>query len=143
MNAEDIIEKLNLRPHPEGGWYAETLSSDDENGGRSALSAIYFLLKEGETAHWHRIMDAAEIWSWHAGSALSLYRKEVDNAVEIVKLGCNLDNGERPQVIIPVGAWQAASAKEGWVLASNIVAPGFDFNALELAPPGFEPGFGI
>ena len=77
MNAEDIIEKLNLRPHPEGGWYTETLSSDDENGGRSALSAIYFLLKEGETAHWHRIMDAAEIWSWHAGSALSPTARKV------------------------------------------------------------------
>lgn len=142
MNAEDIIEILDLRPHPEGGWYKETLPST-ENNARTDVSAIYFLLKEGETAHWHKILDAAEIWSWHAGSALSLYIKEGDAPVEICKLGCDLNNGERPQVIIPKGAWQAASAREGWVLASNIVAPGFDFNTLELAPPGFEPGFGI
>ena len=143
MNAEEIIEKLDLSPHPEGGWYKETLVSRNKNGLRSDVSAIYFLLKEGETAHWHKITDAAEIWSWHAGAALSLYRKQGDEPVEILKLGCDLSQGERPQVIIPKGAWQAASAKEGWVLASNIVAPGFDFNTLELAPPGFEPGFGI
>ena len=143
MNADDIIELLDLSPHPEGGWYKETVKSVDDQGVRSNISAIYFLLKQGETAHWHKITDATEIWSWHAGSALSLYLKEDDNPVEIKTLGCDIAKGERPQVTIPKGVWQAASAKDGWVLASNIVAPGFDFNTLELAPPGFEPGFGI
>lgn len=143
MNAEDIIDHLDLRAHPEGGWYKETLVSYDQDGHRSDISAIYFLLKQGETAHWHKITDANEIWSWHAGSVLSIYRRQDDEPVEILKLGCDLRKGERPQVIIPKGTWQAASANEGWVLASNIVAPGFDFNFLELAPTGFEPGFGL
>jgi predicted cupin superfamily sugar epimerase len=55
----------------------------------------------------------------------------------------DIGRGQRPQLIIPRGSWQAASSQSGWVLASNIVAPAFDFKSLELAPAGFEPGFGI
>ena len=144
MNADDIIKNLELKPHPEGGWYTETLPSFYEDNSRAPASAIYFLLKEGETAHWHRITDAVEVWSWHAGSSLSLYsRQSRKNAVQITTLGMDIAKGQRPQAIIPAGTWQSASANEGWVLASNIVAPGFDFNSLELAPIGFEPGFGI
>lgn len=143
MTAEDIIEQLDLKPHPEGGWYKETLSDNTEDGGRGAVSAIYFLLKQGETAHWHRIGDADEVWSWHAGSVLSLYTKDSEGTVSIVPLGMDIAKGEQPQAIIRAGTWQAASATEGWVLASNIVAPAFDFRSLELAPIGFEPGFGI
>jgi len=143
MQADDIIDTLGLKAHPEGGWYKETPISNQSGSGRGDVSLIYFLLKEGETAHWHRIKDADEVWSWHAGSVLSLYTRQGDNAVETHYLGMDLAKGHRPQIVIPRGAWQAASSQSGWVLASNIVAPAFDFRSLELAPPGFEPGFGI
>ena len=143
MEAEDIIDQLGLKAHPEGGWYLETFTGDGSGHGRGDVSVIYFLLKEGETAHWHRIKDADEVWSWHAGSTLSLYVKEGDGPVTTHYLGMDIAKGERPQLVIPRGAWQAASSPSGWVLASNIVAPAFDFKTLELAPAVFEPGFGI
>jgi len=143
MEADDIIDTLGLKAHPEGGWYLETVSTFSPDGSRGDISVIYFLLKQGETAHWHRIKDADEVWSWHAGSVLSLYVREGDGPVQTHYLGMDISKGQRPQLIIPRGVWQAASSQSGWVLASNIVAPAFDFKSLELAPAGFEPGFGI
>jgi predicted cupin superfamily sugar epimerase len=72
IGAAEIIARLELKPHPEGGHYRETFrdSRTDENG-RARSTAIYFLLAQGERSHWHRI-DAVEIWHYHAGSALAL-----------------------------------------------------------------------
>lgn len=143
MTAEYIIDQLGLKPHPEGGWYIETHKDSGDSNGRPDSSVIYFLLKEGETAHWHRITDADEVWSWHAGATLSLYTKIGDAPVVTNLLGMDIENGATPQLIIQRDTWQSASANEGWVLVSNIVAPAFDFEGMELAPRGFEPGFGI
>jgi predicted cupin superfamily sugar epimerase len=67
MTAEEIITKLQLAPHPEGGWYRQTWAAD--NMGRPSGTCIYFLLRAGERSHWHRV-DAAEIWLYHAGAPL-------------------------------------------------------------------------
>src|SRR5258708_35521704 len=71
-SAADIVARLELKPHPEGGHFRETFRDDrvDANG-RSLSTAIHFLLARGERAHWHRI-DAGEIWHYYAGHALSL-----------------------------------------------------------------------
>jgi predicted cupin superfamily sugar epimerase len=69
--ADQIIAKLELLPHPEGGHYRETFRDIVENSGRSASTAILYLLKQGEVSHWHRI-DAVEIWHWYAGAPLEL-----------------------------------------------------------------------
>jgi predicted cupin superfamily sugar epimerase len=58
MEADEIIEQLGLKAHPEGGWYLETVTGSSPDGERGDISVIYFLLKQGETAHWHRIKDA-------------------------------------------------------------------------------------
>ena len=71
-SAADIIARLELKPHPEGGHYRETFRDarlDAE--GRARSTAIYFLLARGERSHWHRI-DAVEIWHYYAGDALTL-----------------------------------------------------------------------
>ena len=68
--AAEIIARLDLKPHPEGGHYRETFrDSNNVDGKRAASTAIYFLLARGERSHWHRI-DAAEIWHYYAGSPL-------------------------------------------------------------------------
>ena len=72
MNEEQIIEKLGLEKHPEGGWYKETFFSKIKIKNRSISSMIYYLLKKGETSHWHRVKDADEIWNWHLGGSLEL-----------------------------------------------------------------------
>ena len=71
MDATELIERLGLRPHPEGGWYAETWREPTDGDARPAGTAIHFLLAAGERSHWHRV-DATEIWHFHGGAPLEL-----------------------------------------------------------------------
>jgi predicted cupin superfamily sugar epimerase len=136
--AADIIRKLDLKPHPEGGHYRETFRDTHQIDGRAASTAILFLLARGERSHWHRI-DAVEIWHYYAGVALQL--EIVDGAKEeIVRLGADVHAGETPQVTVPARAWQAAQSLGDWTLVGCTVAPGFSFEGFELAPAGWSPG---
>ena len=138
LSAEDVIRLLDLKPHPEGGHYRETFRDTQTTaGGRSASTAIYFLLRRGERSHWHRV-DAAEAWHWHAGSPLEL-RISTDAGIQILRLGADLALGERPQAVVPARAWQAAESLGDWTLVGCTVAPGFQFEGFELAPPGWTP----
>ncbi len=134
MTAAQIIALLGLQPHPEGGHYRETFRDARAVDGRSVGTAIYFLLAEGERSHWHRV-DATEIWHWHAGAPLEL---EIEGQGAVV-LGADLMAGQRPQGIVPAGAWQAARSLGAWSLVGCTVSPGFEFGAFELAPPGWAP----
>jgi uncharacterized protein len=136
--AADIIARLELRPHPEGGHYRETFRDPriDANG-RACSTAIYFLLARGERSHWHRI-DAVEIWHYYAGSALTLQIAD-DSGRRHVRLGPGLADGEMPQAIVPAQAWQSAESTGDWTLAGCTVAPGFEFAKFELAPKGWRP----
>ena len=136
--AAEIIARLELKPHPEGGHYRETLrdSRTDANG-RSRSTAIYFLLARGERSHWHRI-DAVEVWHYYAGSALTL-RIADDDGQWSFRLGPNLAAGEQPQAIVPPHTWQAAESTGDWTLVGCTVAPGFDFAKFELAEKDWEP----
>jgi predicted cupin superfamily sugar epimerase len=149
LSASDVIRLLDLKPHPEGGHFREIFRDPHlvyppplagegrEGAGRSASTAIYFLLARDERSHWHRV-DAVEIWHWHAGAPLEL---EIAGGKgrERIRLGNDLAAGERPQGIVPAHAWQAAQSLGDWTLCGCTVAPGFDFKAFELAPPGWAP----
>ncbi|MEO1015200.1 MAG: cupin domain-containing protein [Pseudomonadota bacterium] len=136
--AKDIISALNLAPHPEGGWFRETFRDVAEEGGRGASTAIYYLLQAGERSHWHRI-DAAEIWHFYAGGPLALTISE--NGVDACgyRMGPNVLVGDRPQVVVPPGAWQTAEPLGPWTLVGCTVAPAFEFDAFELAPDDWRP----
>jgi uncharacterized protein len=138
LTAADIIARLELKPHPEGGHYRETFRDPhaDANG-RARSTAIYFLLGRGERSHWHRI-DAAEVWHYYAGSALTLRIVE-DGVRRRVRLGPGLADGEMPQAIVPAQAWQSAEPTGDWTLVGCTVAPGFEFAKFELAPNGWTP----
>ncbi|MET0361815.1 MAG: cupin domain-containing protein [Sphingobium sp.] len=139
-SASAIIERLDLAPHPEGGWYRETWRAAAVNGERASGTAIWFLLEGGQRSHWHRV-DAAEIWLWHAGSPLRLMTASGDSApATTVRLGGDVLAGDVPQHVIAPGDWQAAEADAGWVLVSCVVSPGFDFAGFTLAPEGWAPG---
>jgi predicted cupin superfamily sugar epimerase len=138
-DAQQVIDAFGMVPHPEGGWYAETYRAPSAAGERSAVSTIYFLLKQGERSHWH-IVDATEIWLWHAGSPVRLHVSADGRASDIVLLGSDIVAGERPQAVVPVGAWQAAESTDGWALVSCVVAPGFEFRGFTMAPEGWAPG---
>jgi len=134
--AEEVIARLGLQPHPEGGHYREMFRAADRP--RGAGTAIYFLLKAGEASRWHRV-DAAETWHWYAGAPLLLTVADQIGRREL-RLGMNLPAGERPQAVVPAHAWQQAQSLGAWTLVGCTVAPGFEFAGFEMAPPGFEPG---
>lgn len=131
---------MGLRPHPEGGWFAETWRHSPTDGSRGDGTAIYFLLREGESSHWHTV-DAVEIWHHHGGAPLDLLVADSDEGpVRVLRLGPDLAAGERPQGLVPAGAWQAARPVDGASLVSCTVTPAFRFEGFTLAPPGWEPG---
>jgi len=134
----DLIDRLGLARHPEGGWYRETWRAPPTGSQRSAGTSILFLLEAGQRSHWHRI-DATELWIYQAGRALTLSTAEA-NEVTAVRLGADVRAGELPQHVVTPGQWQAAQAGDGWCLVACVVVPGFHFEGFELAPPGWQPG---
>ncbi len=137
MTADEWIEALSLSPHPEGGYFRETIRQPAPDGGRSPGTAIYFLLKAGEASRWHRV-DAAEVWHYYGGAPLRL-RIAGPRGVEDVRLGLDIAGGERPQGYVPPGAWQSAESLGDFTLVGCTVSPGFEFAGFEMAPEGWDP----
>jgi predicted cupin superfamily sugar epimerase len=138
MDARAVIQRLDLAPHPEGGWYRETWRAEAADGARGAGTAILFLLEAGRRSHWHRV-DATEVWLHQAGGPLTLFTAEGAGVVQR-RLGPDILAGDELQAVVAPGQWQAAEAGEGWVLVACVVAPAFEFPGFELAPPGWAPG---
>jgi len=141
VTAAEIIARLDLAPHPEGGWYRQTWIAEAPEGQRPAGTAILFLLEAHQASHWHRV-DADEIWHWHAGAPVNLRIAADDRGPARAEvLGPDLAVGQMPQRIVPAGHWQAARPLGGWALVGCTVSPAFRFQGFELAPPGFDiPG---
>ena len=139
MSPAEIIELLELQPHPEGGHFRETWRAAAPPGERAAGTAIYYLLQAGEVSRWHRV-DADEMWHWYAGSPLALSLSPDGRSNETLHLGPDFAGGERPQLLVPAGAWQSAESLGAWTLVGCTVSPGFMFETFELAPQGWQPG---
>ena len=130
-DADRLIQLLELKPHPEGGWFREVFR--DTNPGRAHSTAIYFLLKFGEASRWHRV-DAAEVWHFYKGAPLELCIGR-----KTYLLGNNIDEAQAPQIVVPPGEWQMARSLGEYTLVGCTVAPGFEFAHFEMAPDGFTP----
>lgn len=142
MNAETFIEQLQMQKHPEGGYYtpsyrSETVIHDGEirshfSGDRQLWTSIYFLLKEGEKSHFHRL-KSDEMWYFHAGSSLTVHMIHPDGSYSEEKLGLNIAKGERPQILVRKGTIFGSSMIEtGFSLVGCMVSPGFEFDDFEL-----------
>ncbi len=138
MNSKDIIDKLHLKPHPEGGYYSETYRSiettlNNDGNKRSVCTAIYYLLEKDDKSHFHRI-KSDELWFFHQGEPLEIVMLQ-NGEPKTILLGNDIQNGEIPQAKIPANTWFAAKIKSGkcYSLVSCTVAPGFDFSDFELA----------
>jgi hypothetical protein len=138
MTAKDLISALGLEPHPEGGWYRETYRDAPGGEGRGALSLVYFLLLGGSPSAWHRL-DAVESWHHYEGAPALLRIVASGGRPEEIRLGPDFARGERPQAIVPAGAWQCAETLGEFTLAGCATAPAFEFAGFELAPPDFDP----
>lgn len=137
---EEIVARLGMQPHPEGGHFVEIHRETAPGGGRGALTSIYFLLAAGEVSAWHRVRDATEIWHFHAGDPLALTLSADGRAAVAHQLGPDIVAGQRPQVVVPADHWQTAETLGRWTLVGCTVAPAFDFAAFEMAPPDWRPG---
>ena len=119
MTAAQIIQFLDLKPHPEGGHCRETFRDATGIGGRAASTAIYFLLARGERSHWHRI-DAAEVWHYYAGAPLTLEIADTDEGpIRRLRLGADFwpASVSRPWFRALLGKPPRASATGRWSVA--------------------------
>lgn len=156
MSIEALIDHYRLEPHPEGGWYRElhrsaaTVSRADGQP-RSALTAILFLLPQGEISRWHRVSGADESWHHAGGDPLELFCLPPEGGQlrrhRLSTFSPPLASQAEPTVsqlaVVPADWWQAARSLGAWTLVSCCVGPGFDFADFTLLrdlPSAQHPG---
>ena len=144
LPAEEIITKLGLAPHPEGGWFRETYRAtetvlgavlpDRFSGDRSFCTAIYYLLEKGDISAFHRI-KSDELWHFHTGTVLTVHLFSQEGEYQALPLSADLTAGASFQVVVPAGCWFGAEVTGGgdFSLVGCTVAPGFDFVDFEMA----------
>ncbi len=138
LSVEDVVRKLKLKEHPEGGFYRETFRDAVCSQGRARSTAIYFLVPSGIVTAWHKV-DAVEVWHYYAGAPLTLGLSD-GKCKQIITLGPNIAASQQPQAVVPEGIWQQAETLGMWTLVGCTVSPGFEFDGFELAADGWEPG---
>lgn len=133
----ELIERLHLRPHPEGGFYAEvhrsaqSVDAQDGRPHRAALTSIYFLLPAGAISRWHRVLSD-EVWCHLEGAPIELHLLDAAQpSAHTIVLG-PVAAHSAPQHTVPAGVWQAARSSGDYSLAACMVAPGFDFDDFAL-----------
>ena len=144
LTANELINKFEMLPHPEGGYYKETYKSIETTakdalpqrfgGDRHFSTAIYFLLEQGNFSAFHKIVSD-ECWHFYAGQTLLIYVIQQNGTLEIVRLGNDILNGETFQYIVPAGCWFASepSPTSSYSFVGCTVAPGFEFEDFEMA----------
>lgn len=132
---EELVERLQLEPHPEGGYFRRVFEHAESRDGRLLASTIYYLLTRGVRSAWHRL-DAVELWVHHAGDPLELsIAPDGSHPVAHVVGG---DEGE-PMVPVPANAWQSARSLGSHSLMVVTVVPAFVWEGFEMAPEGWSP----
>lgn len=141
---DTIIKRLELLPHPEGGFYKETYRSKETINSsslpesylsnRNYATSIYFLLTSDNFSAFHRIKQD-EIWHFYKGSPISLHILTKEGSYEKHMIGSNLEGGEVPQFVVHAGDWFASEVEvpNSYALAGCAVSPGFDFEDFEMA----------
>jgi predicted cupin superfamily sugar epimerase len=141
--AAQLIERLNLEPHPEGGYYRQIYRSTGSipldalgepfDGDRAYATSIYFLLAGNQISRLHRIRSD-EIWHFYLGGSLTLHLIDADGRYDQRHLGPNLEQGQAFQQVVPAGAWFGADldTPESYALVGCTVAPGFEYSDFEL-----------
>lgn len=139
---EELIQALNLQPHPEGGYYAEVYRSeglietekDDFPDGRNYSTSIYYLLKSDDQSDFHRI-KSDEVWHHYEGSPVTVHLISESGKYRKVHVGKNLEMGQKPQQIVSAGHWFGVTVDDpdSYTLCGCTVSPGFDFDDFEMA----------
>lgn len=132
-SAQYYIEKLDMTPHVEGGYFKESVVSKDFfREDKKLFSSIYFLLETGEVSNFHRL-TSDEMWYYHDGQALTIYMITPDGDLITNQLGLDIEKGEIPQVLVPKGyIFGSSMNNDGFALVGCMVAPAFTFDDFEL-----------
>lgn len=140
-----FIERLNLLPHPEGGYYRRNWQSEIEAEARDASgkaihplrsigSSILYLLPSQEVSAWHRV-SCDEMWHHYSGSSLRIYLLDHNKGLTEFALGKNFDQNEMPQIIIPRSTWFCAETKDDdtYAFCGCTLWPSFSYADFDLA----------
>lgn len=136
-NEKYFIKNLNLKHHPEGGYYSESYVSKEiivkDNESRPSATSIYFMLTKNEVSNFHQL-KSDEIWYYQYGSSLVVYSIEEDGTLKEHLLGPNLEEGESLQIVIKAGCIFGSAVKEGgeFSVVGCMVTPGFVFEDFKL-----------
>ncbi len=142
--AREWIDRLQLQPHPEGGWFRETYRAAEKvpadtlperfTGARAFSTAIYFLLAAPAVSVLHRIRSD-EVWHFYRGDALTVFTIDAAGVLGSARLGGDPARAETFQLVIRAGTWFGAGldGEGSFALVGCTVAPGFDFADFELA----------
>jgi predicted cupin superfamily sugar epimerase len=133
-SARALIDRLDLQPHPEGGWFKETYRADAAEGERASATGIYFLLTSENVSNFHRI-DSDEMWHFYAGDPLTVHMIDETGKYSALSIGPDFAAGQVFQAVVPAGVWFGSSVDVtgGWALVGCTVSPGFEFSGFELA----------
>ena len=131
-----LIESLKMTPHPEGGHFAETFRADD-----NSASLIFYLLKNDERSHWHRLTKN-EILHFYDGDPMRVLLSTDGVSIQEKTLGRDAIDNEPYHLIIPKDTWFSMQSTGDWSLIGCTVSPAFAFDDFELAPQNWSPGHG-
>lgn len=143
IDVNNLIQQLNLSPHPEGGWFRETYRSEEQvqktalpdrfNDNRQLSTAIYFLIEKNNFSAFHRI-KSDEVWHFYLGDTLNVHMLLPNGTLQTIHLGNNLQAGEQLQYVVPANVWFASepAARSSFSLVGCTVSPGFDFADFEM-----------
>ncbi|XP_010498322.1 PREDICTED: uncharacterized protein LOC104776028 [Camelina sativa] len=116
VKSSEIVGKLNLLSHPEGGFFSETLRDTSIllstsqlpptfKVDRAVSTCIYFMLPSGSVSHLHRI-PMAETWHFYLGEPLTVVELHDDGKLKFTCLGPDLIEGDqKPQYTVPPNVW--------------------------------------
>jgi predicted cupin superfamily sugar epimerase len=127
VEADNLIKKLNMISHPEGGHYVENFKNDN-------VSQIYYLLKRNEKSHWHRLTKN-EILHFYSGDPLEVFTSSDGIDYDLFSLGSD----DNYIYTVKANTWFAMRSAGSYSLIGCTVAPAFNFNDFELAPATWRP----
>ena len=130
----ELIKKLKMIPHPEGGYFVESFRDKENN-----VSLIYYLLKKNQRSHWHRLKKN-EILHFYQGGPLLIYVSSDGLTSNTIILGNDINKKENMHVVIKAGSWFSMRSNGKYSLIGCTVSPGFNYSDFELAPKNWRPG---
>lgn len=127
ISARELIQKFELEPHPEGGFYKRTFLSDNPS-----FSSILFLLVKNNFSAFHKI-KSDEQWNWYYGDNIIIHEIDKDGIYHQTKLS-DQQKSFHFQHVVKGGNWFASECigEDGFALCGCTVIPAFNFDDFEM-----------